>query len=114
MSSYVQVGEFFSVAIITGPQHVLVQIAFSSVPVAEPSLVALPAVGKSPARPLDPQQICRAVLDAAAATNAELGTSFHPATIRYVADDSPCYPLYARGADLIIRRLASGEPFVQA
>ena len=114
MPTYLQSGEFYGVSYITGPAHVLLQVAFSSVPVAEPSLVALPAISTLPQTALDPQQISRAVLDAAATTNAELGTAFFPAVIRYVADDSPRYPLYGHCATLLIRRLASGEPFAPA
>jgi len=111
MPSYTQSGEFYGVSYITGPAHVLLQVSFASVPVSEPSLVALPAVSALPHTALDPQQILGAVLSAATATNAELGTAFFPAVIRYVADDSPRYSLYAHCATLLIRRLASGEPF---
>jgi len=74
-------------------------------------LVTLPAVSSLPHAALDPQQILGAVLNAATAANAELGSAFFPAVIRYVADDSPRYSLYAHCATLLIRRLASGEPF---
>jgi hypothetical protein len=60
---------------------------------------------------LDPQQVLGAVLKASTATNADLGTAFFPAVIRYVADDLPRNSLYAHCATLLIRRLASGEPF---
>lgn len=63
---------------------------------------------------LDPQQILKAVADAATAANEELGTAFYPAVIRYVADDSPRYPLYGHCTTLLIRRLACGEPFQPA
>ena len=111
MPSYTQSGEFYGVSYVTGPSRVLLQVSFTSVPVLEPSLVAMPAVSVLPHAALDPQQILGAVLSAATATNAELGTAFFPAVIRYVADDSPRYSLYAHCANLLIRRLASGEPF---
>ena len=114
MPSYTQSGEFYGISYITGPAHVMLQVAFSAVPVSEPSLVALPAVSALPHTAPDPQQILSAVLDAATATNAELGTAFFPSVIRYVADDSPRYSLYGHCATLLIRRLASVEPFQAA
>lgn len=111
MPSYTQSGEFYGVSYVTGPAHVLLQVSFSSVPVSEPSIVALPAVSALPHAALDPQQILGAVLNAVTATNAKLGTAFFPAVIRYVADDSPRYSLYAHCATLLIRCLASGESF---
>ncbi len=114
MPGYIQSGEFYGVSYITGPSHVLLQVAFSAVPVSEPSLVALPAVSALPHAILDPQQILSAVVNAAIATNAELGTAFFPAVIRYVADDSPRYSLYGHCATLLVRRLASGELFQSA
>jgi hypothetical protein len=74
----------------------------------------LPAVGSLPHSSLDPQQIRRAVLDAATTKNAELGTAFFPSAIRYVADDTPLYSLYGHCTDLLIRRLTPGEPFTPA
>ncbi|MEP6672232.1 MAG: hypothetical protein ABJF10_23920 [Chthoniobacter sp.] len=114
MPTYVQSGEFYGVSYITGPSHVFLQIAFSSVPVSKPSIVGLPATRALAQTTLDPQQICSAVVDAAATANAELGTTFFPAVIRYVPDDSPRYPLFSHCTILLIRRLASGEPFAPA
>jgi hypothetical protein len=111
MPRFFQSGEFRAVSFITGPAHVLLQIAFAPHPVADPSLVELPPVTPGSQRTVDPEQIRSAVLDATATTNAELGTSFHPALIRYISDDSPRYDIYTHCTALLIRRMASGEPF---
>lgn len=114
MPIYSQSGEFYGVAYITGPAHVFLQVAFSSVPAPEPTLVGLPAVSALRHTAPDPLEIRRAVLDAAARTNAELGTAFFPSVIRYVTDDSPRYPLYGHCASLLIHRLAGGDSFEPA
>ncbi len=114
MPSFFQDGEFYMTSYITGPTHVLLQLAFAPQPIAAPSLVELPAVTSDAERTVDPQQIRSAVLAASASTNAELGTSFHPAVIRYVADDACRYDIYAHCAALLIRRLAAGESFEPA
>jgi len=111
MPNFSQHGDFYSVAYITGPTHTLLQISLSEAPPGTPSLVPLGTdTGRVPS-PLDPQKIGQAVLLGMSRANAELGTAFHPATIRYVIDDTPSYPLYSHCAELLVRRLATGEPF---
>lgn len=82
-----------------------------AVPVAEPALVELPATRSSQNNTLDPKKICRAVLDAAAATNAHIGSAFFPCIIRYVPNDSPDYAIYGICTGRLIRRIASGGAF---
>jgi hypothetical protein len=113
MPHYFRSDEFFGVTYITGPSHIALELAFGPQPDAEPLLIELPCAASAPERTVDPQQIRSAVLDASRATNAELGTSFFPSAIRYVADDSPRYSLYAYCATLLIRRVVSGDHFEQ-
>ena len=111
MPSFFRSGRFHGVIYITGPSHVCLQVAFASVPVSEPELVPLPAVGTCSHGTLDPGCIRAAVVEACASTNHELSTSFFPAAIGYVPNDSPRYELFGYCAVLLVRRLASGEPF---
>ncbi len=111
MPSFFQSGRFHGVVYITAPSHVCLQVAFAPAPVPEPELVPFPAAGTCSHGTLDPERIRVAVVEASARTNHELGTSFSPAAIGYVLDDSPRYELFGHCAALLVRRLAGGEPF---
>ena len=111
MPSFFQSGRFHGVICITGPSHVCLQVAFASAPVPEPELVPFPVAGTCSHGTLDPERIRTAVVEASTQANYELGTSFFPAAIGYIPNDSPHYELFSHCTALLVHRLVSGAPF---
>ena len=114
MPSFFQSGRFHGISYITGPSHVCLQVAFTSQQTSEPELIPLQPSGSCSHGLLDPQLMRAAVIEATADSNSDLGTSFFPAAIAYVPNDSPRYDLFGYCAALLVRRLASGESFPPA
>jgi hypothetical protein len=93
-----------TVALITGPSHVLLGIRFSETPVASFELAKRPAIGTCSGAALDEARIINAINAGLAAAVAEIGSPRFVSGAFYIADDSPRYDLYQRCAYLLASR----------
>jgi hypothetical protein len=107
---FFQVGNFYGVSLISGPQHNLLQVRFGPHSLGKPGCEQLPAVGDRAVRqPLDENALITHVLNGAADANAQLGTSFYIAHIRYVQNDTKPESVYRHLSKELIKHVAANS-----
>lgn len=95
---------FDTVALITGPTHVLLGIRFTDAAPTSIELIKRARVGTCNHGPLDERRIEEAIRAGVAEANAETGARLSVAQAFYVEDDSPDYRLFQRAAHLLASR----------
>jgi hypothetical protein len=96
-------GDWYQVVRITGPSHNLLALQLGESGAPEPIVERL-AVGEG-ATSLDAKDVQRQVVEGVTEANADLGTNFHVAAIRFVTTDTPSSSIYRSLAKVIVEQL---------
>lgn len=110
--TFSRVGNQFRAWRTTGPTHNFLGLCIEGPKPASPRVVRLAASEGRPPSGIDESKLVEAVLEGVERANRLCGTTCHVVEITYVEDDSPRYSEYSILAEVIIRRVASGDPFV--
>lgn len=106
---------FYLVSRITGPTHNLLIIRLvRSDENVEPAVQMLPPNGGCGCGPLDANAVLDNVLNGAAEANAEFGTNYKVAEVRFVEDDSRNETIYAYMTKKLIEHIERGGEFTES
>lgn len=98
---------------ITGPNHNLLGIELSEREAGfSPTVELLPTGQEQSSYPIAPEDVRREVIGGVSEANAQLGTNYRVARIRYVPSDTPPVDVYYYLAKSLIERLARQDTFV--
>ena len=98
-----KVGQLYTVARITGPQHNFLGLALTEAPVSSLTVERLQVEEDAPPPcPLDETQLLAAVQRGIAEANQQYGTHFRAATVQYVRTDTPEVTVYTLLAHTIV------------
>jgi hypothetical protein len=101
--------EWYQISRITGPTHNKLGLKFGEGEGSQPTIEAL-SVGDGEAR-IVAEVVQQEVLDGVAEPNAEFGTDYHVAAIRYVINDTPSSSVYRILTRFLIRHLTQQGAF---
>ena len=93
-------GDWYQVARITGPTHNMLGLKLCEPQATRPIIEAISAVEE--ARVVDPDDVQRQVLEGVSQANAQLGTNFQVAAIRFITTDTPSSSIYGALAKVIV------------
>jgi len=96
-------GDWYQVIRITGPSHNLLAIQLGEPGAAEVVVERLSVSNEAPE--IEADDVQRQVLDGVKEANAQLGTRYHVAAIRFVTTDTPSPGVYRSLAKTIVEQL---------
>lgn len=105
-------GDWYQATRITGPSHNLLALKLSEPGASEPIVERLSVSNEAPV--IDADDVQRQVLEGVTEANAELGTNYHVAAIRFVTTDTPSFSIYRSLAKVIVEKLAQEGTFIAA
>jgi hypothetical protein len=101
--------EWYQVSLTTGPTHNRLGLKFGESGSSQPTMEAL-SVGDGEAK-IVAEEVQQQVLEGVAEANAEFGTDYQIAAIRYVMNDTPSSFIYRILARFLIRQLTQQGAF---
>ena len=104
--------EWYQISRITGPTHNKLGLKFGEAEGSQPTIEALSVDDGEATIIVDVVQ--QQVLQGVAEANAEFGTDYHVAAIRYVVNDTPSSSVYRILARYLIRHLTQQGAFTNA
>jgi hypothetical protein len=102
-------GDWYQVSRITGPSHNFLGLKFGESS-ASPPVVEFSSVGTG-AEEIEADDVQRQVLEGLYEANAQLGTAYHIAAIRFVTTDTPSLSIYRSLTRSLIEWLARENAF---
>ncbi|WEJ99464.1 MAG: hypothetical protein P0Y59_21535 [Candidatus Sphingomonas phytovorans] len=105
-------GDWYQVIRITGPAHNLLGLKLGEPADAKPVVERMSISNEAPL--IEAEDVRTQVLDGILDANAQLGTDYHVAAIRFVTTDTPSPNIYRSLAKIIIEQLAQENTFAAA
>lgn len=105
-------GEWYQAITITGPTHNLLALKLDESTSQEPLVERLSVSNEAPL--IDADDVQKQVLAGVADANAQLGTQYGVAALRFVTTDTPSPIIYRSLAKVIVEQLAQGGTFAAA
>ena len=109
---FVQDGDWYFATRTAGPTHNLLGLRFGQPSGLHPAIERSSVGGGSPK--IEANEVLRQVLEGLSNANAELGTDYQVAAIRFVSDDSPSASTYRFLAKSIVERVARRDAWSTA
>lgn len=105
-------GEWYQVIRITGPSHNLLALKLGEPGASELIQDRLSVSNEAPT--IDGDDVQAQVLEGVAEANAQLGTSYEVAAVRFVTTDTPSASIYRSLAKVIVEQVAQEGTFAAA
>ncbi len=102
-------GDWYQVIRITGPSHNLLGLKFGEPDSPQPVVERLSVSNE--ASVIEADDVKRQVLEGLSEANAQLGTEYQVAAIRFVTTDTPSSNIYSSLARILVEQLAQEATF---
>jgi len=111
---YMQDGEFYKIARITGPRHNMLALALDTGNSDSNILVEAINAGSSSEVRLRPEDVVQKVIEGIREANEQFGTNYSVRRVQYIPSDTPPVEIYKFLVIKIIERLVNSPDFAGA